>query len=185
MTAVTPARLAALLAELLQNPDVPVLEGARRLLVESIKYSCFDPHCPRWASLGARDSNEHVLRRWDAFADGVQLIRVGRPSEDEFKICVSARACPAPDSKKHEPLVWMCLHVSFAANRAVTGAYISVGCDDRTLHRIHVPPRAKPVPGAWMMHEDCDFRRGFWGIWSLELASYLCAKVDVGAILRP
>jgi hypothetical protein len=32
-----PARLAALLAELLQNPDVPVLEGARRLLVESIK----------------------------------------------------------------------------------------------------------------------------------------------------
>ena len=180
-----PARLAALLAELLQNPDVPVLEGARRLLVESIKYSCFDSQCPRWASLGARDNSEHVLQRWDEFADGVQLIRVGRPSEAEFKIYVSARVCPMLDSKKHAPLVWMYLHVMFAANRAVTGAHINVGCDDRTAHRIHVPPRVKPEPGAWIMHEDCDFRRGFWGIWSLELASYLCAKVAVGAILRP
>lgn len=176
--------LQALLARLLQSADdVSVFEGAKLLFVESIKFSCLNPRCPQRHSLSVRDSSEHVLRRWLQFAADIELLCIERESEKFFKFYVSARICPAMQSKRHDPLVWAALSISVVSG-SVFAAYMSVGCDDSEAHRVPMSSSStRTKAGQWRLYPDSE--RDYDGIWAIELATYLCAKVAVGAVLRP
>jgi hypothetical protein len=178
--------LQLLLAELLQDNAISVFEGAKLLIVESIKYSCLSARCPRSGSLSALYRSEHVIQRWLQFATGIDLLRIEREQDTLFKVYMSARTCPAMNSKKHEPLVWASLSLSISSVSAVIGeAYMSFGCDDPEAHRVTSSSSTRAKAGQWRLYADTNNWRDFFGVWAPELATFLCAKVAVGAVLRP
>jgi hypothetical protein len=186
MTSTTRAHLAALLYELQRDASISVLEGAMRLLVASIRYSCLDATCDRWGSLGARERSEHVLQRWLEFAKDASMMKLSRTAKDRFEMSLCALVCPAIDSKPHAPRVIAAIDVSFEAD-SVAIAWMSFGCEHPTAHRVQKQPYVKPALGTWHLCYEYTLgsETGFWGIHATELAAYLCDKLAVGAVLRP
>jgi hypothetical protein len=175
----------ALLAKLQESADdVSVFEGTKLLIVESIRFSCLSARCPHSGSLSALYRSEHAIQRWLQFATGIDILRIEREHDTLFKVYMSARTCPAMNSKKHEPLVWASLSIS-SVSAVIGEAYMSFGCDDPEAHRVTSSSSTRAKAGQWRLYADTNNWRDFFGVWAPELATFLCAKVAVGAVLRP